>query len=71
MVVTVVVVMSTNNTAQIANALIMMEAGLRQLACRPKMIQHLKKHKISLLFIYSKTYQWQYNEAMQSVLQRV
>ena len=27
--------------------------------------------KNCLLFIYSKTYQWQYNEAMQSVLQLV
>ena len=47
MVVTVVDVMSTNNTAQIANALTPIEAGLRQLALRQKMVHHLKKHKIS------------------------
>ena len=43
----VVDVTSTTNTAQIANALTPIEAGLRQLALRQKMVQHLKKHKIS------------------------
>ena len=47
MVVTVVDVMSTNNTAQIANALTPIEAGLRQLSLRQKMAQHLNKHRIS------------------------
>ena len=47
MVETVVDVRSTNNTAQIANGLTPIEAGLRQLALGQKMIQHLKKHKIN------------------------
>ena len=38
MVVTVVDVMSTNNTAQIANALTPIEAGLRQFAQGQKMV---------------------------------
>ena len=41
MVVTVVDVMSTNSTAQIANALTPIEAGLRQLALRRKMVQYV------------------------------
>ena len=47
MVETVVDLTSKNNTTQIANALTPIEAGLRQLALRQKMVQHLKKHKIS------------------------
>ena len=47
MVDTVVDVSSTNIAAQIANPLTLLEAGLRQLALRKKMVQHLKKHKIS------------------------
>ena len=47
MVVTVVGVMSTNNTTQIAHALTPIEAGLRQLALRQKMVHYLEKHNIS------------------------
>ena len=47
MIVETVADVTSTNTAKIANALTQIEAGLRQLALRQKMVQHLKKHKIS------------------------
>ena len=46
MVETVVDVSSTNIAAQIANPLTQLEAGLRQLAFRQKMVQHLKNARL-------------------------